>query len=90
MRLKDLKPEWDHDDAYITFQCPKCAVPADAESIYDGCVISIPVATGDKKPSVWQWNGEKDFEKVTISPSIFHHCKSEAHFFIRDGSIIMA
>lgn len=41
-------------------------------------------------PISWEWNGETDFDKITLTPSIAHHCASEAHFFITNGEIIFA
>ncbi len=52
--------------------------------------MMIPVEKGSGSTPRWGWNGETDFEKVTLSPSIWHHCKSEAHFFIRGGEIQFA
>lgn len=90
MRLTDLSPEWEFDHTYLTFNCPKCE-HFDSESRYahKNCLIMIPTKQTADGGKPWGWNGETDFEKVTLTPSIFHHCKSEAHFFITDGAIIL-
>lgn len=93
MRLVDLNPEWEHENSYLVFTCPKCPVDPN-KSRFGNCLIMIPIKPhGDAElgsSTGWDWNGETDFEKVTINPSIFHHCESEAHFWIRDGAIVMA
>ncbi|MDE1944838.1 MAG: hypothetical protein KGI03_01000 [Patescibacteria group bacterium] len=53
-------------------------------------MIMLPIQRGLHDGACWNWNGETDFDKMTITPSIFHHCKSEAHFFVTNGEIIFA
>lgn len=85
MRLTELNPTWEHK-IYLTFTCPIC--PYDSEkSRYGNCLINIPVKP--QADSGWQSNGVGDFENLTLTPSIWHHCKSDPHFFITDGNIIM-
>lgn len=80
MRLIELKPEWEHAQSYLYFTCPTC--PAER-----GCRIMIPTKVTQHEQKPWNWNGETDFEKVTITPSIWHHCPSDPHFFITDGEV---
>lgn len=91
MRLVDLKPEWEHNNSYLTFMCPKCTPENPEKRIaQNNCFTMIPIqgkVDPALEPIAWDWNGETDFEKVTLTPSIFHHCASEAHFFITDGEI---
>ena len=97
MRLIELKPEWEHNNTYLTFQCPKCERDR-VRPLKDGsgtyvqpdCWIMIPTKVTVDSPKPWGWNGETDFENVTITPSIWHHCESDPHFFIRDGEIQFA
>ena len=92
MRLVDLNPKWaevDGQRAFLNFDCPKCPHPETSE-LHCECIVSIPfVRYKDYIGPVWDLTGD-NFETLTISPSIFHHCKSEAHFFIRNGNIEMA
>lgn len=99
MRLIDLSPEWEHENTYLTFRCPKCARDRDEDrpvllaagyAKKGDCFIMIPTKVTAENDHAWGWNGETDFEKVTISPSIWHHCDSDPHFFIRNGEIQMA
>lgn len=91
MKLKELEPIL-HDPTptgsrYIEMLCPVCPR---GETRYSGCVIMLPIQRGLHDGACWNWNGETDFDKMTITPSIFHHCKSEAHFFVTNGEIIFA
>lgn len=83
MRLKDLHPQWNigpNGQKYLEFDCPKCLPQGN-------CILSIPVTPRvNESNAVWDMSGE-DFDTLTISPSVFHHCKSEAHFFIQNGEI---
>jgi hypothetical protein len=95
MKLTDLKPEWmekeEHDPnpnvaRYIVFQCPKCPRNADGDSECGGVVLPV----GKDGANCWGWNGEENFAKVTLTPSIWHHCKNNPHFFVRNGEIQFA
>lgn len=51
-----------------------------------GDLRALPVATGEKQPKSWQWNGDK--EKPTLSPSIYHYdIQNQPHWhgFLTDG-----
>ena len=88
MRLVELKPEWTENPAgnrYLDMQCPTCPRNAEGDSECGG--IIIPVGNTHFPQQTWGSNGETDFEKLTVTPSIWHHCKSDPHFFIRDGEI---
>ena len=98
MRLTELKPEWSpkhpnnpnaNIDRYIDMQCPTCPRDADGDSSCGGMLLPVTLHRSDASAG-WGWNGEEDFEKVTLTPSIWHHCKSDPHFFIRDGEIQFA
>jgi len=93
MLLTDLKPELedvkegDKIVQYLTFQCPKC--PIDPEkSRFGNCLISIPVGDNHVPGRAWGMD-TKDFNTMNITPSIWHHCESDPHFFIRSGNIEM-
>jgi hypothetical protein len=98
MRLTELKPEWvqkhmndssENVEKYLYFECPTCPRNAEGESSCGG--IMLPVTTHrDGAGKGWGWNGENDFEKVTLTPSVWHHCESDPHFFVTDGEIRMA
>lgn len=97
MRLIDLQPEWvggaegEREKMYLEFLCPKCPHP-ETDPLHTECMLMVPVekGLGQHSPPRWGWNGEIDFEKVTLTPSIYHHCKGDAHFFITDGEIKFA
>jgi hypothetical protein len=85
MRLTDLNPQWyigPDFQKYLEFDCPKC-MPS------GNCILCIPKSPGvADNGAKWDISSD-DFATLTVSPSIFHHCKSEAHFFVRDGEIQM-
>lgn len=97
MKLIELNPIWVENgakdkypsiDRYLEFRCPKCPdepMPGFQEM---RCLLVLPVGK-TKDAGNWGWNGETDFEKVTLTPSIWHHCKNDPHFFIENGSIRM-
>lgn len=92
MRLLELDPilhpnPENPEKRHLEFLCPKCPR---GETRFTGCVIMLPIVNGPQVVGRWGWNGEEDFEKMTITPSIFHHCESEAHFFITRGEIVFA
>ena len=88
MKLAELKPEFVEGNTHLIFSCPKCPYD-ESQSRYANCLISIPIKVTEHETHPWGWNGETDFDKVTLTPSIWHHCKSDPHFFIRDGRIEM-
>jgi hypothetical protein len=83
MRLSALNPsirDAGEGAVYLEFACPAhgvghmtCAVP-EADPPFEGFpdVIRIKIATPLEpgSPRVWGWNGERDFEKLTITPSV--------------------
>lgn len=94
MRLTDLSPEWvakhENDtsvgvDRYIDIQCPTCP----PENNCGGMLLPVTLSK-ESGSTGWGWNGEEDFEKVTLTPSIWHHCKSDPHFFVTNGEIVFA
>lgn len=88
MKLTELNPEWNDDDDgkhhFLNFECPKQhKIWEDSEM---KCHINIPV----KESSDWHINGADSFDNLTITPSIWHHCKEDPHFFITNGEIVYA
>ena len=94
MKLTDLHPEWNPDDGerhYLTFDCParhNHRAPEDEGDARTGmkCVIVIAVKIA---PCCWKVEGDS-FETLTITPSIWHHCEKDPHFFVRNGEIVYA
>lgn len=82
MEFEELKPEWQKDNNHIIFNCPTCAAEKK-------CIIVIPTRVTEHEKNPWNWNGQVDYGKVTLTPSIWHHCESNPHFFITDGKIQM-
>ena len=84
MRLTELNPEWadaDPDRPWLKFDCPHCREPH--------ARIEIPLHKGETEGShVWGWNGERDFDKITITPSI--NFEKHWHGFIRNGEVTNA
>ena len=82
MRLSELRPEWhdaDPDQAWLYFDCPHCR---------SHHLIQIPVIKGEPNSQgthSWGWNGETDFEKITLHPSI--NCQGHWHGFVKSGEI---
>lgn len=87
MKLSELHPQFLENDSHLMFDCPTCP-KGDNGGECGG--IAIPIDRVGSHGKCWGWNGEHDFEKVTLTPSIWHHCKSDPHFFIREGEIIFA
>lgn len=83
MKLTELEPRWAENpegNRYLNYRCPTC--PEDV-----GHRNSIPVDNKTFPNDTWKSNGERDFEMLTISPSLQQHCKTRPHFFIREGEI---
>jgi Family of unknown function (DUF6527) len=81
-KLTELNPQW-NDGAivkhYLIFDCPeKHNNDSDMK-----CIITLPINTKDG----WKIHGDDNFETLTITPSIWHHCEKEPHFFITKGEI---
>ena len=106
MRLTDLKPTLlkldeenklveTHDYAEavaLTFNCPKCC--GDEETLH-GCTICRDARMPEwiKGPR-WTWEGD-GIHNLTTNPSIRVKLTTpdfncEAHFYIRNGEIVMA
>jgi Family of unknown function (DUF6527) len=78
MRLTELHPRWENNGDYLVFDCPKLHEQYDMK-----CEIILPV-----RPEINGWDLDgRDFATLTISPSIWHHCSENPHFFIRKGEI---
>lgn len=59
--LAELDPHWSEDGCLI-FDCPVCP---------QGCCLGVPTREPLRPGGpVWGWNGELDFTKVTLTPSI--------------------
>lgn len=80
MRLTELNPEWHDDDPTVTwlyFDCPHCK---------SAHALEIAVKQGAPEGGhVWGWNGERDFEKVTLTPSI--NFGNHWHGWINNGEV---
>lgn len=101
MRLSTLNPSLEDagDGAfYLEFACPAHGVgstrSADPtatppfEGWPDTVRIKIAQPLESKTPHVWGWNGETDFEKLTITPSVnyFEHW----HGHVTNGEVTTA
>lgn len=88
IRLADLQPEWEHENSYLSFVCPTCP-PGNTR--LSSCFLMLPIHPhGDAELGSergWKWNGAQDFEKVSLTPSVLHHCATKPHFYITDGAI---
>jgi hypothetical protein len=76
MRLSALNPTLEdagEGAAYLEFACPTHGVgfvrPGPGE-FPDVVRIKIAMPLESKTPRVWGWNGEIDFEKLSITPSV--------------------
>lgn len=74
MRLSALNPSLDDagDGAvYLEFDCPAHGPGAIRNDEFrDSVRIKIATPLESQYPHVWGWNGERDFEKLTITPSV--------------------
>lgn len=85
MRLNALHPEFrdagqDPDETYLYFDCPHCG-----ESHGMQMPLKVGAGSDEKLNYRWGWNGERDMEKVTITPSIL--LKGHWHGFVTDGEV---
>lgn len=65
--------------AGLEMTCPTCVVPHP---------ITLPFI-GHTYDHGWNASGN-DVTDLTLTPSIWHHCESDPHFFITAGAIVMA
>ena len=84
MRLSELNPELhtegcDPGVAYLYADCPHCR---------SSHLIQIKIALTPEPGSthVWTWNGETDFEKLTLTPSILIQ-PNHWHGFVTNGEV---
>jgi len=93
VRLSELHPllEDAGDGAcYLEFDCPTHG-PGSKRSdgeFRDSVCIKIAPPLESQTPRVWGWNGERDFEKLTIRPSVnyFEHW----HGHVTNGEVTNA
>lgn len=64
--------------AGVVFTCPTCL----------NHLMSIPFI-GHTYDHGWNASGTS-ISDLTLTPSIWHHCESDPHFFITAGEIVMA
>jgi hypothetical protein len=89
MRLSALNPTLEdagEGAVYLEFACPAHGVGALRQGEFPDTVrIKIATPLQSTTPQVWGWNGERDFEKLTITPSVdyFEHW----HGHITDGEV---
>lgn len=88
MRLSELNPKFYMQGAYewLDFECPRCKGQPVPENMLQH-TIQIPV--DPSHPKKWDMTG-RDFEKITVSPSILDIGRCGVHFFIRNGGIVIA
>ena len=78
MRLSTLEPVLDvtgEGRARLSFACPVHGVGAMRSDGEFPDRVDIPIATPLEGPPLvhsWRWNGETDFEKLTIAPSVHY------------------
>jgi len=89
MKLIDLNPKFEEVSEtgfeYLIFDCPVCKdVPLKEHELEHSFVIPI----SGRDPKHWDMKG-RDFASLTISPSILDMHRCQAHFFIRDGQIVI-
>lgn len=96
MRLSELNPTLEdagEGAAYLEFACPAHGVGAmrhaqpELDPPFEGFpdVVRIKIALGPQGSHVWGWNGERDFEKLTITPSVDYH--GHWHGFVTNGEV---
>lgn len=81
--LKELEPSWSVDGCLI-FECPSCGPEA---SCFLGVPTQVPLREGGP---VWGWNGKRDFDKVTLNPSINYDLPGSTckfHGWVREGVV---
>lgn len=86
MRLSELNPALEDASegaAYLEFDCPVHGPVIRHEHFPDR--VRVKIAPGPQGPHVWGWNGERDFEKLTLTPSI--HMFDHWHGFITNGEV---
>jgi hypothetical protein len=92
MRLSALNPSLeDAGDgaAYLEFDCPAHGAGALREGGFrDAVRIKIATPLDPHTPQVWGWNGERDFEKLTITPSVDY--KEHWHGHVTAGEVTNA
>jgi hypothetical protein len=69
---------------YLEFACPVHGVGAKREGGEFDDTVRVKIAPVGSS-HVWQWNGEKDFEKLTLTPSI--NAVGHWHGFITNGEV---
>lgn len=97
MRLSSLNPTLEDagDGAmYLEFACPAHGVgymrhaQPELDPPFEGFadIVRVKIAVGATPGThVWGWNGEKDFEKLTITPSVDY--KEHWHGHVTDGEV---
>ena len=98
MRLSTLEPVLEvigEGRARLSFACPAHGVGAMRSAAADFAGwpdrVDIQIATpleGPPLAHVWHWNGERDFEKLTITPSV--HYFEHWHGHVTDGEVTIA
>lgn len=86
MKLIELKPKWiaspRSEKGYLQFECPEQHT---ARGMADmKCIVMLPISP--EPGTNWDAMGDT-FDNLTLSPSIWHHCEKNPHFFIRNGEI---
>jgi hypothetical protein len=84
VRLSELQPELEdagEGTAWLEFACPAHGVGATRSGGDFPDTVRVKIATPleSQHPHVWGWNGEKDFEKLTLTPSIDYNGHWHGH-----------
>ncbi len=96
MKLSDLNPKWELGEKgerhHLSFECPAQhhhRAPEDIDDQRTGMRCQIVLPVWPEWSQSWKVAGE-DFETLTVTPSIWHHCEKDPHFFITNGEIVFA
>lgn len=83
MRLTDLHPVLHTagcapGTAWLKFDCPHCRAPR---------LVQVFIRQGPDRgvEYEWGWNGEMDFEKITLTPSL--HDSTHWHGHVTNGEV---
>src|SRR5258708_3859694 len=96
MRLSALQPvleEAGDGSLHLEFACPAHGVGSmrsgdpTATPPFEGWPdrVRVSIAVGSAVPHVWRWNGERDLEPLTLTPSINY--AGHWHGHITDGEV---
>lgn len=81
MRLAELNPRFDSDETdpevgWLFFDCPHCRASG---------LVGVKFALQPAGARVWGWNGARDAETITLTPSL--NLAGHWHGFVTAGEI---